>query len=245
MNRFFVSPESIVGEQVVLSGEVAHRISRVLRKSEGDEVILVDNSGLEYHARLGTFSRNLISGQILSVQEGVNEPHVWINLYLSLLKADKFDWALQKGTEIGISQFVPLVCERSSVDKKASNNDSRLSRWEKIVMQAAEQCGRSRIPVMNRPMSLREGFEHSSDNGLSLMPWEREHSYCLDRALKDNHSSHINLFIGPEGGFTYEEVALARSRGTVTVSLGKRILRSETAGIVATAIVLYELGELG
>ena len=119
MNRFFVPSESIVGEEVVLRGEVAHRISRVLRKAEGDEVTLIDNSGLEYHARLGNVSRNLISGQILSVQEGLKEPHVQINLYLSLLKADKFDWALQKGTEIGIHQFVPLVCERSSVDKKA------------------------------------------------------------------------------------------------------------------------------
>ena len=245
MNRFFVLPECIVGEEVVLSGEVVHRISRVLRMVEGDEVILIDNSGLEYHARLRTFSGDVISGEILSAQEGLKESQVQISLYLSLLKADKFDWVLQKGTELGIAEFVPVVCERSAVDKKALNSDTRLGRWNKIVIQAVEQCGRSRIPIIHRPTPLTEALEHSSGNGLSLMPWEREHSHFLGRVLKENYSTHLNIFIGPEGGFTGKEADLARSYGVVTVSLGKRVLRSETAAIVAAAIVLFVLEELG
>jgi len=150
---------------------------------------------------------------------------------------------LEKGTELGVSRFVPLVSGRAQV--KTEGGSQRAERWRRIVTEAAEQCGRGRVPAVDPPLAFREAVRTAP--GLRLLPWEGERSQGLRTYL---HSvkpkpAIVSVLIGPEGGFSAEEAALAREAGCLAVSLGPRILRSETAGIVAAALVMHEFGEMG
>ncbi len=151
---------------------------------------------------------------------------------------------LEKGAELGVAAFVPLLAARTV--RRPRGGGARLDRWRRIVRETAEQCGRSVLPDLSPPLSLVEALARAP--GLKLVPYERERALGLREALRplgDDESPAVSLFVGLEGGFSEDEVALARSAGAATVSLGRRILRSETAGIVAAAAVMYELGELG
>jgi 16S rRNA (uracil1498-N3)-methyltransferase len=154
---------------------------------------------------------------------------------------------LEKGTEIGVAKFVPLVSHRGVV-RPQSGRVERRERWRRIVTEATEQCGRSYIPELAPPMLLSDALE--SSEGLRLLPWEGERQATLRQALREaagkgKKAPAVSIFVGPEGGFARQEVDRAVDLGVWTVSLGPRVLRSETAGIVAAAAVLYELGELG
>ena len=161
MYRFFVPPSSIKGRRATLEGEVAHRVGRVLRMSPGDEIVLLDNSGDEYTVRLTGFTKDVVEGDVVSVDRASIETAIEITLYQGMVKGDKFQWVLQKGTELGVSNFVPLMCHRSIPKERASWRESRYPGWSKTVTEAAEQsrgacflnCGRlwtSRTPVRKR-----------------------------------------------------------------------------------------------
>ena len=246
MHRFFVPPQWIQGERVRLEGDVVHQITRVLRMSTGEVVALLDNSGKEYVARLTSVARDAVEASILSVDEEPEESPVSITLYQGILKGEKFEWVLQKGTELGVTAFVPLVCQRSVPQVGDGRATSRYPRWQRIVTEAAEQSGRRLLPQVGQPVSFEDacaGVEGSP--GTSIIPWEGEQSAGLRSALRGMTCPHANVFIGPEGGFEDWEVAGARSCGVAPVSLGRRILRSETAAIAAVAAVMYQAGELG
>jgi len=153
---------------------------------------------------------------------------------------------LEKGTEIGVAKFVPLLSRRSVVRPRPGRLERR-ERWLRIITEAAEQCGRSHLPELAPPASLNEAVE--SAEGLRLLPWEGENEATLRRLLRSSLANEktpvVSIFVGPEGGFARQEVDRAVELGARIVSLGPRTLRSETAGIVAAAAVLYELGELG
>ena len=239
MHRFFVSPGCIKGRHATLQGDVVSQISRVLRMSPGDEVALLDNSGKEYRVRLSSFRNDQIEGDVVSVVECQGECETRVTLYQSMLKGDKFQWVLEKGTELGVSAFVPLICQRAVPRQRDRWHTSRYPRWRKIVAEAAEQSGRCVLPEVREPIDFQEACEKAKGQGVSIIPWEREQTQSLRSLLGDIASHQVNIFIGPEGGFEDGEVAYARSCGIVPVSLGKRILRSETASIVAVAAVLY------
>ena len=245
MRRFFVPPTWISGEGVRLEGDVARRVRHVLRMSPGDEIVLLDNSGKEYRARLTRFGGNVVEATVISAGDGRGESPIQVTLYQGMLKGQRFQWVLQKGTELGIASFVPLMCHRSIPEERDSWSTTRYARWRKIVVEAAEQSGRCLLPDLGRPMSFEDACEAIRDSGVSVIPWEREGSVGLRSALQNLVSPRVNIFIGPEGGFEETEIERARSCGILPVSLGRRILRSETAGIAAVAAVLYEAGELG
>lgn len=176
-----------------------------------------------------------------------HEPTARIALYQALLKGERFEFVLQKGTEIGISDFIPLKCERCVVGEPG---EAKLERWQRIIREAAEQCGRARLPRLSSLLPLEEACRNAS--GRRLLAWEGERGRGLKDYLKELRSNgrleenrEFSLFIGPEGGFSQREVEVAEGHGVMPVSLGRRILRAETAGLVAAAIILYELGELG
>lgn len=243
MHRFFVRPEVVVGEQVSIDGELAHQLINVLRLAQGDRVLLLDDSGWEYQVELGRFDAKRIAGRVLQKGPSRGEPATSIVLYQGLLKANKFEYVLQKGTEVGIAAFVPLICRRSVPDISAESVRSKVARWRKIVQEAAEQSGRGRLPELREPCSFEEAV---GVQGMFLLLWEGEGETGLKEALRRHApGGPVGLFVGPEGGFTAEEVALARAQGGVAVTLGKRTLRAETAGLVAASIVLFERGELG
>jgi 16S rRNA (uracil1498-N3)-methyltransferase len=249
LHRFFVPRDAFSGDEVHLEGELAHRISRVLRLQPGDAVVLLDGGDLEYEIRLEKVGPRSVTGTVVGRRPGQPERSVRLVLYQSLVKGERFDWVLEKGTELGVAAFAPLVSRRN-VRQPMPERSGRPERWRRVVREAAEQCGRSVLPDLLPAQSLAKALSGAAD--LRLLPWEDEEALGLATALRDGRPTleaverpTVAVFIGPEGGFTVEEVALAREAGAQVVSLGRHILRSETAGIVAVAAVLYEMGELG
>jgi 16S rRNA (uracil1498-N3)-methyltransferase len=250
MHRFFVPPESIRQHTVGISGPLARQIARVLRQRPGDTIIVLDDTGAEFQVVLSEVHRDFVEGRVVERRTGAGEPRVKITLYQAPLKSDRFEFVLQKATELGVSSFVPLLTDRV-VARKSNERRSgaRVGRWRRIVTEAAEQCGRSRIPTISGPVTLKEACDDAPR--AALMPWEEERTSSGVRAALARSraegwdGSEVAIFIGPEGGFTAQEAELARALGVQTLSLGQRILRSETAAIATIAAVCHELGELG
>lgn len=253
MHRFFIPASWVRGNEVKISGPQAHQIARVLRMHSGDKVIVLDNSGWEIHTRLTHVEQNAVNGEVIRRRLSAAEPRTKISLYQGVLKSNRFEFSLQKGTEVGIVEFTPVVAERCVIrDLDAVEKKSR--RWESIIQEAAEQCRRGRKPAL-RPTTffLQACDQARNSGGLSLIPWEEGSQPGLHKVLHDTPAGEeqgrppltINLFVGPEGGFTPEEIAQGQRYGLIPVTLGPRILRAETAGIVAAAAILYELGDLG
>jgi 16S rRNA (uracil1498-N3)-methyltransferase len=253
MHRFFVSPDAFDEGLVTLVDEQAHQIRRVLRLRLGNHVLLLDNQGWMYEARLIAIDDQTAKFQITTRKAATGEPRTQITLHQAVLKGDRFTWVLQKGTEVGISRFVPLICERNIVDDLEAVERKR-SRWERVIVEAAEQSRRARLPELAPTQRLgeacaplQEDQNRAAPGLLRLIAWEEETSLNLRDALADCNFAEavrIELFVGPEGGFTEAEVDLARRSGVQPVTLGPRILRAETAGLVAAAAILYEAGDI-
>jgi len=241
-HRFFVAPDAIRGSSVTFSAAQAHQLRDVLRMQTGAEIWVLDNKGSEYRVTLDRVAKDGVRGAILEQREAGGEPQTQIILYQALLKADKFEWVLQKGTEAGISEFVPMSTERTIADHMGKR---KFERWTQILTEAAEQAGRGRIPPLAPIKTLEEALTQAAQRGGSLiMPYEGSTTEDLKTALDGDPSPLIHLFIGPEGGFGEREIQSAGWRGTHVVTLGPRILRAETAGLVAASAVLYARGDL-
>jgi len=258
MHRFFVSPDQLEGDRVIIAGPSAHQIRNVLRLGPGDSIFVLDNSGWEREAEIVEVDRGQVVGKVLGRTLATGEPRTKVSLYLGVLKGSHFEFVLQKGTELGIVEFVPLISQRCVISSLDDVN-KKSGRWQRIIQEAAEQSRRGRLPRLEPAMVFSRACERAKrTGGLSLMPWEDEEEVNLklvlgkgERETKKSsfpsfHSRpfSVNLFIGPEGGFTFEEVILAQRYGIVPITLGPRILRAETAGLVAAAAILYELGDL-
>lgn len=239
MHRFFIPPEALKGPTVALGGTLAHQMASVLRLRPGDVVVFLDNSGWEYESRVTYIERGHVEALILERRLAGTETVLRLHLYQAVLKGEKLELVLQKGTELGLASFTPVLSRRSVAGPPSAG---RQERWRHIIQEAAEQSGRARLPPLHPATSLKEAL--SGSPGLRLFPWEEERSLGLRQALPVA-VAEISLFIGPEGGWEPEEVAQAREHGAVAVSLGPRILRAETAGLVAAAAILYHFGELG
>jgi 16S rRNA (uracil1498-N3)-methyltransferase len=244
-NRFFVPASSFEGERVRLSREQAHQVRQVLRLEPGDTVMVLDDCGTEYEVTLTAVEQKEAVGRVVSTHPAVGEPKVQLTLFQSLLVREKFEWVLQKATEIGVVQIVPVLTARGLVRMKQIE-ENKLDRWHRIVTEAAEQSHRGRIPRIEPVVSFADVFSRfvGFDRFLIAAPSE---TVSLREALRgmERPEPALALLIGPEGGFSDEEVALARDQGAIAVSLGPRILRTETAAVVACALILYELGEMG
>jgi len=244
MNRFFVSTSDFHDEQVVLGKRQAHQIRNVLRMNKGDRVIVLDNTGYEYEAVLTEIEKDGVLGRIEQKRPAAGEPQVRLTLYQSLLSRDKFELVLQKCTEVGVSRFVPVITQRSLVRGADTVTPNKLARWQRIITEAAEQSHRGRIPELDLPIEFEEAVSSLADHDLSLIASPDEHNTTLRKALHKSNRTRpqtVALFIGPEGGFTDQELKLVCDAGTTPVSLGQRILRTETAAVVTTALILYEL----
>ena len=243
LHRFFVLPERIRGEEVVLT-EQAHQIRDVLRLKVSERVIVLDNEGWEYEVELTAAGRGEVRGKVAERREASGEPEVRITLYQSLLAREKFEWVLQKCTEIGVAGFVPVVTERSVV-RDSGIKASRSGRWRRIIQEAAEQSHRGRLPELAAPVKFKEAVAGLDGFDTSLVAAPEARNKSLRACLGDGKGAgSISLFIGPEGGFTEDEVRQLCGGGAIAFSLGERILRTETAAVVASSVILYEMGEL-
>lgn len=248
MSRFFIPLETPTADRLAITDPpLIHRMRDVLRLRPGDKVIVFDNSGWEYEVFLEQVEADRVLGQIQQRRLCRNEPRTQVTLYQAVLKGERFEWALQKGTEVGVSAFVPLLSERCIVQDAHQLSRRKLQRWEKIIQAAAEQSQRGRVPALQPLVLFAAACEQVHRNsGLALIPWE-EASTPLRTVLEETgpeNPFNVSIFIGPEGGFSEAEVQLARNYGLRPVRLGPRILRAETAGVVATALVLYHYGDL-
>ena len=243
MRRFFVPPDVLGGREVALPRELSRRLATVLRLKRGDRVLLADGLGRDYEVEITALTPRSVQAAVVGERASPPEPALELVLYQSLVRPQRFDLVLEKGTELGVARFVPLVSGRARV--KTEGGSQRAERWRRIVTEAAEQCGRGRVPAVDPPVAFEEAVRTAP--GLRLLPWEGERSRGLRSYLRGLQliPEAVSLFIGPEGGFAEEEAALAREAGCATVSMGQRVLRSETAGIVAAALVMHELGEMG
>lgn len=239
------------GSEINLPQEVAHQARDVLRLTTGDTLHLLDGAGGEYPAAIVAIDRKRVTVRLGSRAEGRADPAVRVVLCQGMLKAAKFEWVLQKCTELGVAAFMPLLTERA-VAAAEEAGESKRRRWSRIVAEALEQCGGTRLPEISSPRPLMHALADLLPGGISLIPWEESSALPLRAALQQsiarsgdpNHISEVRIFIGPEGGFSADEIALAERAGAIPVTLGPRILRAETAAIVATTLALDTFGAL-
>lgn len=250
--RFYVGRlgrrPSLEEPQVSLDGPLAQRIARVLRMRRGDEVVLFDGSGEDVRVRLLDVTAALVRGEVVGRRPGAREPRVRLHLYQSVTKGERFEWLIEKATEVGVACIVPLVSARAVVTPTAGGN--RAERWLRIAVEAAEQSGRSAVPEIGGPLGFAAALATAA--GVVLLPYESagESAPSVRAALAAEIDAlfaldAISVLIGPEGGFTETEMAAAAEAGASVVTLGQRVLRSETAGLVAAVLALEAAGELG
>jgi 16S rRNA (uracil1498-N3)-methyltransferase len=243
MHHFFLPPDQFRTDTISFPPDTARQMALVLRLQPGERVIALDGLGMEYEVELLQVGRAGVQGRVMDRRPARGEPAARITLYLALTQREKFEWMLQKCTEIGAAAFVPVITSRSLVQERG-DAAKKLERWGRIVREAAEQSQRGIVPEVRAPVkfeaALREGLAYH----LRLIPWEGEQSTSLRQAvagLQNISSPTLAVFIGPEGGFSSEEIEAARMAEFQPVTLGRRILRMETAAVVAAALILYEL----
>jgi len=252
LHRVFVDPGDISDGMVRLEGACARHMTRVLRMAEGDEFVVLDGAGNSWKAVIREMEHGgSVRAALMGESHEWPEPSCGVTLYQSLPKGDKMDLVVQKCTEVGVRSIVPVLSARSVVrlegGRNATRAAARVERWRRIAREAAEQSGRRVIPWIEEVTPLESC--HPSPGSLFLVLWEDE-SPGSGRRLRDalpreRCAAGVSILVGPEGGLTADEVRLLVSRGAVTVSLGPRILRTETAGPIASALVLHHWGDLG
>jgi 16S rRNA (uracil1498-N3)-methyltransferase len=245
MPRLFVFEKLAIGDEIVIAGEEAHHIIRVLRLGPGHSVSISDGKSVE---SLGVISDIDIRDTKIKIrildQNKSKETKPFITLLQALPKGEKFDWIIQKITELGVSKIIPVITQRTIVNILPSKLERRMERWNKIAIEAAKQSLRMDIPQIGELSTFDASLREVEKHHLSIIPWEQEKELSIRKALKsiDGTVTKVAVFIGPEGGFSPEEVKKAKEMGAVSVSLGPRILRTETAAIAVCSILMYELG---
>lgn len=239
MSRFFVAP--FAGDTVVLTGQEAHHIARVLRMRVGEELTVCDGAGTDYRCRLVAVAESEVHAAVLERTPTCSEPHVAVTVYQGLPKSEKMDFIVQKCVEIGAVRVVPVSMARSVVRLNAAEGAKKQVRWQKIAASAAQQSGRGLVPEVATPLSFAQALEALSHENAVVF---YEGGGVPLASLVSEDTRQISLVIGPEGGFEAEEIERLRAAGAAVATLGPRILRCETAPLVALAVVMQQTGNM-
>lgn len=246
--RFFIAPQNIVGSQAVLDETESRHALQVMRLQPGDEVVLFDGQGRAYEACLDSVKgKRLVASIIMAISDDA-EPAVNIHLVQGLPKGDKMDLIVQKAVEIGVHSIYPLQCRRSIPQIKEGAAAKKMQRWELIAREACKQSGRNRLLNIKPPLNISQLLSAMQGRpGVVLYEKERLTGYkgMLQTLIPQCWQRDLFLLVGPEGGWDDSEIQEISKQGIPTASLGTRMLRTETAGLVAAALALYEAGELG
>lgn len=229
LHRFAVADDFSNKYIRISNGDILNQWLRVLRLEPNDEVILINGQNKEARVKLLEINKDFAQGEILEIKDNDSEPLLYTTLYCSLLKKDNFEWVIQKATEVGIKEIVPLITKHTI---KLNINRNRL---EKIAQEAAEQSGRGTIPLINNPIHFKIALSFAQNNDLNLF-FDPTGNTFRKYLIKNKHK--IGVFIGPEGGWDEEEIILAKNNNCIIASLGKLILRAETAAIIASYLVI-------
>ena len=243
MRRFFLN--GIIGETMELTGTDAHHIARVLRMAVGDNVIIADTNERTARAEITAITDEVVTLSLIEYLEDDSEPTVKVRLAQCLPKSDKMEFIVQKAVELGAVSIQPVNSENCVVKYTADKQAKRVERWQKIAHEAAKQCKRAAVPTVEPIITLKELLSRVADDETVLFCYEAEDGRTLRQALNTHQSEKYTVLIGPEGGFSPEEARLCQEMGAHPVSLGSRILRTETASLAALTMVLYAHGELG
>ena len=237
MPGFWVEPEDVGESRLVLRGDEAHHLTRVRRYGPGDEVEAVDGVGCCYRVRVERVAPGGVEAEIIARLPEKGESPVRLILAPALLKGQRFDLIVEKATEVGVAGIMPLFSERGIV---RFGKERKIERWQRLAQAATKQCGRSRVPKIDAPRSLHELLGHLMtvcDTVLLATPGKSEQAFAIGQVKGAGAS--VGLLVGPEGGFTHDEVERARGAGAVPFAWGERVLRADTAGIVLAALVLH------
>lgn len=240
MPRFFIDPPA--GTTVTLTGDSAAHISKSLRMAVGDVLTLCDGAGTDYAAEVSAMDRNTVTAEITGRTASIGEPDVRIVLFQGLPKGDKMDWIVQKAVELGAAEIVPFAAARSVSRLDDDGARKKTARWQKIADEAAGQCQRGRLPQVAVRVSYTEALRRAADCDRIFFCYEGGGAGL--RTLLAERPGSVAVFVGPEGGFAPEEVAQAEAAGAVRVTLGTRILRTETAPLAALSAILFATGNL-
>lgn len=243
MHRFFVQPSQVGEDTIVITGGDVNHIRNVLRMKPGEELIAADGQGAEYRCRLSGITDQEARAEILWKLSGDAELPVRITLYQGLPKSDKMDFIVQKCVELGVSRIVPVDTARTVVKLDAKKEQNRRNRWSAIAESAAKQSGRGIVPEIGPVLSFKAALAEAEAWDRILIPYERAENMAQTRSILTElqPGMSVGIFIGPEGGFEETEVEAAEAAGARAVTLGRRILRTETAGMALLAMLGYLL----
>lgn len=248
MNQFFVEPNQIQGKRIVITGKDVNHIKNVLRMRPGEEISVSNGAdGKEYRCGIEEIGETEVVCGLRFIKEEGLELASKIYLFQGLPKADKMELIIQKAVELGVYEIVPVACKRSVVKLEEKKAAGKVQRWQKIAEAAAKQSRRGIIPNVHQVISFREALDYGSQIQVRLIPYELAgeagetmgKTRTIMQSLKPGED--VAVFIGPEGGFEEKEVAGARAIGALPITLGRRILRTETAGMTALSILMYHL----
>lgn len=249
MNRFFIPRENVNQQEktLLIEGEDVKHIAKVLRLKAGDTIEVCDGQW-DYLGTIQRVSKDEVIAQYEAPLPLNQEPPITVRLYQGLPKGPKMELIIQKTTEMGISEIIPVITKRAVVQlKESKDGEKKQERWQKIAIEAAKQSKRGKIPTVLLPMEYAQALTHGKDNDLNIMAYELEQTQGLKPLLEANAGKvkSIGIWIGPEGGYEAAEVTAGIESGIVPVTLGPRILRTETAGLSLLSMIMYELGDLG
>ena len=242
MTRFFVTPDEMLGEFLVLTGENAAH-AKVLRLKAGEQVLVCDGSGNECVCTISDVSGGQISLVVNAHQASESEPRVRVSVYMAFSKGDKLEHVIQKATELGAYEIIAFPSSRCVSRPDDKSLAKKLERWQKIAASAAEQSGRGYIPQVRTLDSYKTALERAAQADLPILFYENERATTLRMALESNAYATVSLLTGPEGGLEPREVEMAKDAGLRICTLGRRILRCETAPLCALSAVMYATGE--
>lgn len=246
MPKFFTARENISETKIVIDSEDAKHIKKVLRINIGDEITVCDGACMDYTAKIVEIEQNKIICEILDKRRCDAESEINITMYQGLPKASKMDYIIQKNTELGIKKIVPVKLSRCvvKIDGKVAE-EKKTERWQKIAYEAAKQSGRGVIPQVCEPYDLNQVIEAVKDDDLVFVPYECEEIVTLREVVKSAQGAkNISFIIGPEGGFDIAEIEQLKAAGIKTITLGRRILRTETAGEAVVSMLMYAFDEI-
>ncbi len=245
MPRFFLTDEYESGDRIAVTGTDAHHIGRVLRMETGDRITLCDGKGHDYLGVIEQRRPETVEIRCIEKTFSPNEPAIETTLYMALPKREKLEWIVQKTVELGITKIVPFVSERCVAKWSEKDAEKKTERLNKMSEAAAKQSGRGRIPLISRPVSFPEMLETAKRHEKAFLAYESEEDMSLRRFLETGTKARdYGFIIGAEGGFSLAEADACKKAGIPSVSLGKRILRCETAPITVLSILLYTADEI-
>lgn len=243
MPRFFVD-EKPKGENIIIKGEDAHHITKVLRMKIGEPLTICDSVGNDYLCELENLGKDMAMCKILQIVPSIGEAKADVTLYMALPKGDKMDFIVQKAVELGAKKIVPYIAKRSVSRPDEKSMRKKCERWQKIAREAAMQSGRGLVPEVTQVITHKEAVLKAAKHQFPLFLYENEKDTSIKTVLSGKEISSVAIMIGPEGGFDESEVQTALDANMQSVSLGTRILRCETAPIAAISIVMYESGSM-